>query len=139
MTTSGHALVLYDGVCGMCHALIQFLLKRDRRDAFRFAALQSEMAHEILKRHGIDASDLNTVFVVTGFNSPQEAVVSSSDAALAVARGLGAPWRWAQVFRVVPRFVRDAAYDFVARNRYGWFGKLDQCAVPRPEDRAKFL
>ena len=133
------SLVLYDGVCGFCNASIQFLLRRDPGDHFRFAPLQGPTAREVLARHGIDATDLDTVYVVEGCGTPQERVLSRSDAALHCAGFLGWPWKLGVAARVIPRFVRDAAYRLVAKYRYRIFGKSDACMIPTPDVRARFL
>lgn len=132
-------LVLYDGVCGLCNRFNQFILKRDSTDRFRFASLQGALAHELLRRYGRDASDLDTVYVVTNFGEPGEALLSRARAVLFVLDALGRVWRLARVLRALPTGVVDALYDWVARHRYQWFGRFDACAVPPQRHRAKFL
>lgn len=132
-------IVLYDGVCGLCNRAVQFLLKRDRHDRFRFAPLQSAFAADLLKRHDIDHTDLDTVYAVRNYGKPDEQLLSRSDAFLFFGDVLGGIWRVGRLARIVPRAIRDRLYDFVARNRYRVFGKSDTCMLPDPAYRHKFL
>jgi predicted DCC family thiol-disulfide oxidoreductase YuxK len=132
--------LLYDGVCGLCNRLVQFILRHDRNDTFRFTSLQGPSAARILERHGQSPADLDTFYVVTNFDQPKEHFLSRSDAALFVLRALGGGWPALPALgRVLPKFVRDAAYNLVARNRYRVFGKFDACPLPNRKDRHKFL
>jgi predicted DCC family thiol-disulfide oxidoreductase YuxK len=152
-------ILLYDGVCGFCNRLVQFTLRRDRRAIFRFAALQSAFAARILARHGINPSNLDTFYVVVNPNltesntfrdsaqdgltkgrPPAEYLLSRSAAILFVLHQLGG-WCRAASFgpRFVPRFLRDWTYNIVARHRYRIFGRSETCALPKPEDRSRFL
>jgi predicted DCC family thiol-disulfide oxidoreductase YuxK len=132
-------IVLYDGVCGLCNRLNQFLLERDVRDRLRFASLQSEFADSLLKRHGKDPQDLDTVYVVTHHSQPDEELLARSDAILYLLRQLGGIWSVASWARILPRWVRDQIYNLVARNRYRVFGKSEVCMMPEPRHRHKFL
>jgi predicted DCC family thiol-disulfide oxidoreductase YuxK len=132
-------IVLYDGVCGLCNRLVQFILKRDVNNRFRFASLQSEFAEKLLKRHGADSRDLDTFYLVISRGKPSERVLMRSDAILAVANTLGGVWKLAGVGALVPRVLRDGMYRIVARNRYRVFGKHESCMLPSAEHRAKFL
>jgi predicted DCC family thiol-disulfide oxidoreductase YuxK len=131
-------LVLYDGVCGLCDRSVQFLLRHDRRARLSFAALQGETARPILERHGL-AGELGSFVLVRDAGTSRERLHLRSSGALEVTRELGGAWRLARALRVVPRRLRDAVYDWVARRRYGWFGTLDACRVPGPEVRSRFL
>ncbi|HMN06076.1 MAG TPA: DCC1-like thiol-disulfide oxidoreductase family protein [Flavobacteriales bacterium] len=124
-------LLLFDGVCNLCNALVRFVIRRDRRGRFRFATLQSAAAHQLLGR---EASTSST-FIYWRKGRPLE----RSTAALNVARDLSGAWPMAYAFMVVPRFLRDPVYDLVARKRYRWFGKRATCMVPTPEISARFL
>ena len=137
--TESNPIVLYDGVCGLCNRLTQFILKHDKHDRFRFASLQSEFAANILKRHGADPEDLDTVYVVVDYNKPGERLLARSDAILHIATELGGIWKLGGAGRVLPRPIRDAMYKLVARNRYRLFGKYESCMLPEPKHRAKFL
>ena len=133
-------ILLYDGVCGLCNRLVQFLLKRDKQARLHFASLQSEFAERVLTRHGIDPKDLDTVQVVVNYERPDERVLGRSDAILRAGGELGMPWNvLAGIARVVPRALRDVVYRFVARNRYHVFGKYDTCMLPDPNQRHRFL
>ena len=132
-------IVLYDGVCGLCNRLTQFLLKRDHHDRLRFASLQSEFAAVILKRHGKDASDLDTVYVVQDYGEANERLLARSDAIICLGQELGGIWSAAVLAKALPRFLRDWLYNLVARNRYRVFGKYDSCMIPEPKHRRKFL
>ena len=132
-------IVLYDGVCGLCNRLVQFLLKHDRRDHLRFASLQSDFAGAILKRHGADPHDLDTVCVVIDHEQPSERLLMRSDAILSLGQQLGGIWSIAILGRVLPRALRDGLYNLVARNRYRVFGKYDSWMMPEGRYRRKFL
>jgi predicted DCC family thiol-disulfide oxidoreductase YuxK len=132
-------IILYDGVCGLCHRLNRFVLARDPAGRFRFAALQSGLARDILVRHGRDPHDLDTLYLVLGHGRPDERLLRKSDAALWILRELGGAWRAASALRVVPRRARDLGYDLVARTRYRLFGRYDTCPLPDPRHRARFL
>jgi len=133
-------IVFYDGVCGLCNRLVQFLLKRDGHDRLRFASLQSDFASKVLSRHGIDPKDLDTVHVVENYDQATERVLNRSDAILRAGRELGGMWGFAaNIGRLVPRPLRNLFYRFVASNRYRVFGKYETCMLPEPQHRAKFL
>lgn len=134
-----NTIVLYDGVCGLCNKLTQFLLKHDRYDRLRFAALQSNFATTLLQRHGFDSHDLDTVYVAVNSGETNEQVLARSDAILHLAGELGGVWRVGAIGKLIPRFLRDKVYDLVARNRYRVFGKYDTCMLPEPRHRKKFL
>jgi predicted DCC family thiol-disulfide oxidoreductase YuxK len=139
MPSSNLTLVLYDGVCGLCNRLVAFLLRRDRRDQFRFAPLQSELAQTVLRRYGLDPNDCDTVVVFADFRQPAEQALTRSEAALWAIGRLGGIWRTFAIAKLIPLSVREAVYRFIARRRYRIFGNYDACPLPRPEDRRKFL
>ena len=134
-----HPIVLYDGVCGLCNRLNQFLLKRDQRDRFRFASLQSSLAESLTLRHGADPKDLDTVYVVVDHNRPTEHLLARSDAIIYVLTQLGGIWKVMGLAKILPAALRDIAYNIVARNRYRVFGKHDSCMLPDPKNKEKFL
>ena len=138
-TPESNLIVLYDGVCGLCNRLNQFLLKRDKHDRFRFASLQSDLAAGLLQRHGVDSHDLDTVYVVLDYDRPSERLLSESDAIIHALTQLDGVWKLASVGRVLPKFLRDRVYRMVARNRYRFFGKHESCMLPDPNHRHKFL
>ena len=133
------AIVLYDGVCGLCNRAVQFLLKRDRHDRLQFASLQSDLAAKVLNRHGMNHKSLDTVYAVLNYGEPNETLLAKGDAFLFFAGVIGGFWRVARVVKVVPRPVRNWLYDFVARHRYQVFGKSESCMLPDPKQRHKFL
>ncbi len=140
MAGSHNPILLYDGVCGLCNRFVQFVLKRDRNDRFRFAALQSDFAGAILARHGVSAADLDTVYLVRDFQQAGESVANRSDAAVAVLSALGGFWSFvSRLLGILPRPLRDWGYNIVAGNRYRIFGKYDICPLPDPRERHKFL
>src|SRR5204862_4318235 len=132
-------ILLYDGVCGLCNRLTQFLLKRDHHDRLRYASLQSDFAAAILKRHDKDPHDLDTVYVVKDYEQPNEILLARSDAILHLWKQLGGLWSLTGIGKVLPRFFRDWIYSLVARNRYRVFGKHESCMMPDPKYRQKFL
>jgi predicted DCC family thiol-disulfide oxidoreductase YuxK len=132
-------IVLYDGVCGLCNRLVQFLLKRDTHDRFRFASLQSDFTAQALRRHGLDPADLDTVYVIRDFGQSRERLLARSDAVLFMLNRLGGIWRVTALGQVLPRALRDLVYQLVARNRYRVFGKHESCMLPAPQHRQKFL
>jgi predicted DCC family thiol-disulfide oxidoreductase YuxK len=136
---SQECLVLFDGVCGLCHRLVQFLIKVDRRDRLRFAPLQGPTAESILRRHGEYTGDLDTVYVVLNAQSPEEQLLSRSRAVLHAVVSLGGAWRTCAIASWLPTCLLDAAYDVVGRRRYQIFGRFDTCPVPTPLQRGKFL
>jgi predicted DCC family thiol-disulfide oxidoreductase YuxK len=132
-------LVLYDGVCGLCHGVIRFILGRDARGHFVFASLQSSLAHQVLARHGRSAEDLDTVYLVRNYASAQESVLFKGRAIIAVFRGLGGIWSSARILEVLPERLLDWGYDLIARRRYRFFGRRDVCVLPPPQVRARFV
>ena len=142
---SSNPIVLYDGVCGLCNRAVRFLLKRDRHDRLRFASLQSDFAATLLKRHGLDHKDLDTVYVVLNHDltkeaQPDERLLPRSDAVIFVLKSLGGIWKVLGLFvQLLPRFLRDWGYRVVARNRYRVFGRFETCMLPSARDRSKFI
>ena len=132
-------LVLYDGVCGLCDRFVQFLLRIDRNDRLRFAALQGPIGTKILNEAGRAATALSTVVVVADHGTGGQRLLDRSDAALFAIASAGGLYRGAEALRLVPRFIRDAAYNLIAKWRYRIFGRFEACPIPRPETRAKFL
>jgi len=137
---ASNPIVFYDGVCGLCNRLVQFLLKHDREGRLRFASLQSDFAAKVLGRHGFDPKDLDTVHVVENYDQPDERVLQRSDAILRAGRELGGFWSASSsISKIVPRPLRDVVYKLVATNRYRMFGKFDTCMLPDPSQRSRFL
>jgi predicted DCC family thiol-disulfide oxidoreductase YuxK len=135
-----NSVILYDGVCGLCNRLVQFVLKHDSRDRFRLASLQSDFAVRVLRRHGATPEDLDTMYVVLDHALPEERLASRSDAAVIILMELGGDWTVLGVMlRALPEWLRNWGYTLVARNRYRLFGKHETCPIPDAKDRHKFL
>ena len=135
----GQNLVLYDGVCGLCNRLNQFVLPRDSRDAFDFASIQSAAGRAVLTRLGRNPDDLTTFYVVADYRGGAPVLLSKARAALFVMKTLGPPWSWLGVFRVLPNAVLDWGYDTVARNRYRLFGRYERCLMPAAKYKRRFI
>lgn len=133
------AVVFYDGVCGFCDHTVRFVLQHDDAGAFRFAPLQSRYATAVLARHGRDAADLDTVCLLVDPDGPGERLLARSDAIFAIFDGLGGIWRIVALGRFAPQWLRDAAYGAFARRRYRWFGRFDECRLPSPRLRERFV
>jgi predicted DCC family thiol-disulfide oxidoreductase YuxK len=140
------SLVLFDGKCNLCNGAVQFMIDHERAPNMKFAPLQSDLASERLVAAMGEEPARALIQGATGSGDPDTIVViedgkayTHSTAALRIASHLKAPWRWAFVFYVVPRFIRDVVYRWIARNRYRWFGKSESCRVPTPELRARFV
>ena len=128
------AIVLFDGVCNFCNGAVNWVIERDKEGYFKFAALQSEIGEELAAKHNIDRTATDSVVLIE-----DDKVYTYSDAALRIARKLDGAWSNAYNLRVVPRALRDFAYKLFAKYRYSLFGKQDQCMMPTPEIRARFL
>lgn len=135
----GTHLVLYDGVCGLCNRLVQFILARDREGLFAFASLQSAVGRGFVEHFGHDPENLNSFFLITNYGRPDLGLMLRGRAALFVVRSLGWPWKAAGLLAVLPDAVLDPAYDFIARHRYQVFGRSEQCMLPLPEHRSRFV
>ncbi len=127
MTGDDRPIILFDGMCILCSANAQFVLRHDRRGHFRLASMQSDAGQALYRRFGIDPANPETLIVVTG-----ETALRDSDAVLAIYRRLGWPWRIAGASGIVPRRVRDPLYHWIARNRYRLFGRRETCWLPDP-------
>jgi len=134
MNTSEHPILLFDGVCNLCNSSVQFIVKRDKDATFRFASLQSEEAQELLDAFDDKPGDLSSVILVE-----DSKLYARSTAALRIARRLGDAWPLLYGFIIIPQPIRDGVYNWIARNRYRWFGKKDQCMIPSPDLKSRFL
>ena len=133
-TEKKHKIILFDGVCNLCNSSVTFAIKRDKNDIFRFAALQSEIGMQLISKFKIDTSQTDSIILIEG-NKYYE----KSSAALHIAKHLCGGWPLLYGFIILPKFIRNAVYDFIAKNRYKWFGKKESCMIPTPELQAKFL
>lgn len=127
-------IILFDGVCNLCNSAVNFVIKRDKKSAIKFAVLQSSIAQELLKDQPIKANDLSSFVLVE-----KGKILTRSTAALRVCRYLTGIWPLMYGFIIIPKLIRDGIYNWVAKNRYHWFGKKDKCMVPTPEIKARFL
>lgn len=128
-------IILFDGVCNLCNRTIQRIIKGDKKDIFRFAALQSEVGEKLIAERNIDTSKIDSIILI----EPGIAYYVKSSAALKIGRHLKGYRTISRVLNLIPSGLRNIVYDFVARNRYKWYGKKDQCMIPTPELSAKFL
>nr|WP_298789875.1 thiol-disulfide oxidoreductase DCC family protein [uncultured Allomuricauda sp.] len=128
-------IILFDGVCNLCNGAIQFIIKRDKKDTFRYAPLQSEIGEQLIAERAIDTSKVDSIILI----EPGVAYFTKSDAALRIAQDFGGLWKALAIFTWIPKTFRDAIYDLVAKNRYKWFGRKDACMIPTPELQGKFL
>lgn len=127
-------LILFDGVCNLCNSSVQFVIRHDPRAEFKFASLQSPRGQAELKRFGLDGSRLHSVILIDG-----DRCYERSDAALKIAGHLTGPSRWLKYFLFVPRFIRNPIYNLIAKNRYRMFGHTEECMIPTPEIRQRFV
>lgn len=128
-------IVLFDGVCNLCNGAVRFIIRHDAKDQFRFASVQSDFAKQLLGKHHFPffyKTD-SIIFIEDG------KVYLKSEAVLGIVRRLGGFWKLLVIFYVIPRFIRDGVYDFIARNRYKWFGKRNECMIPTEKLRRRFL
>lgn len=128
-------LILFDGVCNLCNSSVQYVIKHDKKNLFLFAPLQSDIGQKLIKEYNIDSKHIDSVLLYT----PEKGIIYKSTAALGIAKDLGFPRNLMSIFYVVPAFIRNIVYDFIAKNRYKWYGKKDACMIPTPELKRKFL
>lgn len=129
-----HSIILFDGVCNLCNGAVNFVIKRDPGNVFKFAPLQEKQGALLLKTHAIDIQKLDSIVLIEN-----EKVYIKSSAALRIARKMSNLWPLFFVLLIIPSFIRDGVYDFIAKNRYKWFGKKEQCMIPTLGLKEKFL
>ncbi|MBN6206660.1 thiol-disulfide oxidoreductase DCC family protein [Ralstonia pickettii] len=127
------SLILFDGECNFCDSSVQFIIQRDDKKRFKFASLQGESGKELLSKHDV-SKNIDSLILLEN-----NKVYYKSAAALRIAKQLKGAWRLSYIFILIPRPVRDAVYDTIAKNRYKWFGKKDNCMIPSPKIRSRFL
>lgn len=127
-------ILLFDGVCNLCSSSVQFVLKRNKKGNIRFASLQSEFGQKALKDSQLPSGYINSLVLLEAGKT-----YVKSDAALRLSKHLNGFWKVGSVFLIVPRFIRNAVYDLIAKYRYNWFGKVDVCWIPKPEWKGRFL
>lgn len=127
-------IVLFDGICNFCNSSVNLIIDKDKDNKFKFAALQSDAGIELQKKFGLNPDNLKTFILIE-----DNKYYTKTTAALRVARDLKFPWNLSYIFIIIPPFIRNIAYNIIARYRYKWFGKRDACRIPTPEESAKFL
>lgn len=127
-------MILFDGVCNLCNNSVQFVIKKDKKKAFYFTSLQSNAGQQLLAQYRLSPNRFDSFVLIDN----QKAYIRST-AALRVVKRLGGLWTLLYAFIIIPPFIRNAIYDWVARNRYQWFGKSESCMLPTPELKARFL
>lgn len=127
-------IVMFDGVCNLCNDAVDFIIVRDKKDKFKFGALQDETSKEILEEFDVKEDYLDSIILIR-----KDKIYYKSRAALEISRNLSGLWPLAYALIVIPSFIRDPIYDWIAKNRYKWFGKRETCRFPSDEERAKFL
>lgn len=129
-----HPVILFDGVCNFCNSVVNFTIRQDKKGVFRFAALQLPAGQALLKKYELPTHSFDSFILID-----KGKAYKSSTAGLKLYGMLPWYWKWTQVFWIVPRFLRDAVYNTIARNRYKWFGRQEQCMVPTPQLKSRFL
>ncbi len=134
MNAENKKIILFDGVCNLCNNSVVFIIKRDKKDVFRFAAIQSDAGEKLIKKHTIDTSKTDSIILIDN-----NSYSVKSSAALKIAKHLKGGYPLLYGFIILPAFFRNWVYDIIAKNRYKWFGKKDSCMIPTPELKSKFL
>ena len=133
-TLSQQSVIFFDGVCNLCNSTVQFIIKKDTKNVFYFASLQSDAAKNILLQYAERNFELNSIVFISN-----NTVYIKSSAVLRIFRNLGGGYKLLFVFWIVPKPIRDFVYDYIARNRYKWFGQKDQCMLPNEAIKSRFL
>ena len=128
-------LILFDGICNLCNASVLYVIKRDRQDLFMFAPLQSNIGKQIIEKYNIDSNKTDSIILYES----EKGISYKSTAALKIASKLTFPSNLLSIFLIIPAFIRNWVYDYIAKNRYKWYGKKEQCMIPIPELEVKFL
>lgn len=132
---SDKKLIVFDGVCNLCNGAVQYVIKHDKKNVFLFTALQSDLGQQLVKTYPIDSKKTDSILLY----SKKNGVDHKSTAALKIAYHLGFPHCFLSIFLIVPAFIRNWVYDYIATNRYKWYGKKASCMIPSPELKSKFL
>ncbi|WP_343617668.1 thiol-disulfide oxidoreductase DCC family protein [Flavobacterium sp.] len=128
-------IILFDGVCNLCDGAVQFIIKHDKKDIFRFVSLQSELGKEICNYIGVDQNKIDSIILY----NPGIAYYYKSTAVIEIGNDLGGIYSLISAFKILPEKLRNYLYDYIAKNRYEWYGKKESCMIPTPELKAKFL
>ena len=129
-----HPVLLFDGVCNVCNEYVQFILKRDSKGFFRFASLQSDAGKAILRKYNLPTDTIDTVVMIEN-----QIAYTRSDVGIRMTRYMGGLWPLLYGLIIIPKAIRDAIYNWIAKNRYKWFGKKESCMIPNPKWRDRFL
>ena len=129
-----HKIILFDGVCNLCNGAVTYIIKRDNKNVFKFAALQREIGQKLTSKFKIDTTKVDSIILIDG-----EKHYEKSSAALHIAKNLSGAYPLLFGFMFVPKFIRNGVYDYIAKNRYKWFGKKESCMIPTAELKSKFL
>ena len=131
---NNNSIILFDGVCNFCNSAVNFALARDKKRGIKFAPLQSNAGQALLKEYNLPTEEMKSfVFIDNGV------AYTRSTAAIKVCSHLSGLWPMSKAFLIVPKFIRDGLYEWIAKNRYKWFGKKESCMIPTPEVRERFL
>jgi predicted DCC family thiol-disulfide oxidoreductase YuxK len=128
-------IILFDGVCNLCNNAVQFIIKHDKKDVFRFIALQSDLGTTILNQLKIDITKVDSIILY----EPGIAYYIKAEAALKITQSLSGFYKMLYYLNIFPTGLKSAVYEIMAKNRYKWFGKKEACMIPTPELKAKFL
>ena len=131
----GKKIILFDGLCNLCESSVLYIIKHDKKDLFRFVALQSDLGKEIVKHIGLHSKDIDSVILY----EPGISYFYKSAAAIEIAKDLGGLFHFGTLFRIIPTGLRNMLYDYIAKNRYLWYGKKESCLIPTDEIKSKFL
>ena len=134
MKRSDHPILLFDGVCNLCNRSVQFFIKHDKEGTLKFAPLQSETGKQLLSNSNLNNAYLDSLILIEN-----EKAYDRSSAALRSTKYLNGLWPVFQIFLIIPKFLRNPVYNWIARNRYKWYGKRDQCMIPTPAIKERFL
>lgn len=132
--SNNYKIILFDGVCNLCNGAVTYIIERDKKNVFKFAALQSEIGQQLISKFNIDTSKVDSIILIDG-----EKHYTKSSAALHISKQLSGAYPLLFGFMVVPKFIRNSVYDYIAKNRYKWFGKKESCMIPTAELKSKFL
>jgi len=134
MVEENKKIILFDGVCNLCNNAVTFVIKRDRKDIFRYAAIQSDIGQKLITNAKINPETIDSIFLIS-----KGKCYYKSNAALRIAKHLSGAYPLLFAFLIVPKFIRNWVYDFIAKNRYKWFGKKESCMIPTPALKSLFI
>ena len=129
-------LILFDGICNLCNSSVLYVIKRDKNEKFLFAPLESDIGNKIIQKFSIDTKETDSILL---YNPLKDSLTYKSTAALLIAKELGFPTNILTLFLIVPKAIRNWVYNYIAKNRYKWYGKKESCMIPTPELKAKFI